>query len=476
MIESGLIFIKRMISIFFIIITLFSYSTVFAATYYIDYDNGSDSNMGTSKNTPWKRVPGMVGFSGSFTHQPGDTFIFKGGIIWPSSILPFTITYSGSSGNIDTYTTDHTWYNGVTWSQPVIDGESQLKQLLTANEKSYFTIDDIKFIGVGTSGVENNKKAIEISNSHHYIISNCTIAPQAWIGLYLYSISGSSKSFIRVLHNDISAAGQGIVLATAAPNTQIDDIHIYNNDIHDLTSQIVGSTHGDGIHTWNSPSNDTSQVISNLKIYNNKFYGDFSRTGSGTASMTALIFIEDNGTGHEIFNNDVSYSKRTDFTGLIYLKLGTKHKIFNNTLYLPPSEGGEIGILVASTSTYVIIKNNIISGAQYAHSIYGSGVVIDFNCINTTGTDIGYWLGSFKSFSEWQAVGNDTNGINSAPLFISTSNLHLQAGSQCGNTGTNLSTFFTSDKDGLIRPTVSGWSMGAYQWNKPTPPVLHLGN
>ena len=29
-------------------------------TYYIDYDGGSDSNNGTSKDTPWKYAPGIL--------------------------------------------------------------------------------------------------------------------------------------------------------------------------------------------------------------------------------------------------------------------------------------------------------------------------------------------------------------------------------------------------------------------------------
>jgi hypothetical protein len=51
-----------------------------AATYYIDYSAGSDVNNGTSKTTPWQHAPGMTGFSGRYTHQAGDHFIFKGGV------------------------------------------------------------------------------------------------------------------------------------------------------------------------------------------------------------------------------------------------------------------------------------------------------------------------------------------------------------------------------------------------------------
>ena len=38
--------------------------SAFATTYYVDYSSGSDSNNGTSKTSPWKNAPGMMGSSG----------------------------------------------------------------------------------------------------------------------------------------------------------------------------------------------------------------------------------------------------------------------------------------------------------------------------------------------------------------------------------------------------------------------------
>ena len=92
--------------IIFLLILFFGISGLakssWAATYYIDYASGTDSNTNTI-NTPWKTCPGMVGFHGSYTHSAGDKFVFKGGSTWPSTVLPLTIAYSGTSGRIDTY-------------------------------------------------------------------------------------------------------------------------------------------------------------------------------------------------------------------------------------------------------------------------------------------------------------------------------------------------------------------------------------
>ena len=92
-----------------------------AATYYVDFATGSDSSNGTSKTTSWKRAPGMQGFTGSYSHQAGDRFIFKGGVTWDSSALPLSIAYNGTAGNVDYYGVDQTWYAGGTWKKPLFD-------------------------------------------------------------------------------------------------------------------------------------------------------------------------------------------------------------------------------------------------------------------------------------------------------------------------------------------------------------------
>jgi hypothetical protein len=73
-----------------------------ATTYYIDYSSGLDSNNGTSKSTPWKRDPYMVGFAGSYTHAAGDIHIFKGGVTWIYSsgdhLFPMIIHLVGLPG------------------------------------------------------------------------------------------------------------------------------------------------------------------------------------------------------------------------------------------------------------------------------------------------------------------------------------------------------------------------------------------
>lgn len=93
-------------------------SALSAATYYIDYQGGSDSNNGTSKSTPWKRHPFMPGFSGSYTHAAGDDYIFKGGVVWPKEAMPLIIKKGGTAANVSEYKTDPGWFNGSAFARP----------------------------------------------------------------------------------------------------------------------------------------------------------------------------------------------------------------------------------------------------------------------------------------------------------------------------------------------------------------------
>ena len=68
----------------FVVIALsFAATPAWAATYYVDNAPASanDTNPG-SQSAPWKRCPGMPGWSGTQTLQPGDTVLFNSNGTW----------------------------------------------------------------------------------------------------------------------------------------------------------------------------------------------------------------------------------------------------------------------------------------------------------------------------------------------------------------------------------------------------------
>jgi hypothetical protein len=143
-------------------------------TFYIDYDSGSDSANGTSKSTPWKRQPYMVGWAGSYSHQAGDTFVFKGGVTWPRVTLPIIVQSGGTLGMRDTYTTDATWYTGASWARPIFDGEHQTNCVFTIPWAT--PIQHVNFCNLELKGMHktaSTEGSFAWSYACHMMISNC---------------------------------------------------------------------------------------------------------------------------------------------------------------------------------------------------------------------------------------------------------------------------------------------------------------
>jgi len=82
------------------------------STYYVDPSSGSDSNNGTSQNTPWAHIPGAPAWSGTYHAAAGDIIYIKGGASFtPGGSIQFS--YSGTSGSPITIARSTTWGSGA---------------------------------------------------------------------------------------------------------------------------------------------------------------------------------------------------------------------------------------------------------------------------------------------------------------------------------------------------------------------------
>lgn len=439
-----------------------------ARIFFVDYVHGNDRGRGLTRSEPWQHAAGMQGFKASYHHTPGDTFVLRGGVTWPSSTLPFAIVNSGNPGAVDYYTGDSSWYAGSSFSLPIINGEHSLKQLLTADRKSFFTINGISFVDFGSAGKVNGGKAIEINGCDHYSISRCTIAPEAWIGLYLHSYSGKTESGITVKDNDLSCAAQAIVLATEAANTIMRNVAVTGNHIHDLSSQLVGEVHGDGIHTWNSPQTDSTQYLRDVRISENIFDGDFTGR-NGTAGMTAHIYVTDMGKNYLICNNVLVGDSAARFGALLWVRSADSVCIANNTLVFGRVNGG-IGIMLGEgdPSQHVSVANNIIAGAlqsYYLNPGTAATATIDHNLLTPQKETIGWVETEFKNLEAWKQARFDPHGIVGNNGLSPKDRWRPLAGSAAIGRGMDFSTRFDNDLQGKRR-TVP-WDIGACAYTAP---------
>ncbi len=94
-------------------------------TIYFDWSAGSNANtfaQAQNKSTPWAAHRWMndlaSGNAATYSHTPGDCFIFKGGVTWPMETGSSTTFFRPQAGGITTawdyYGVDPTWFNAIT--------------------------------------------------------------------------------------------------------------------------------------------------------------------------------------------------------------------------------------------------------------------------------------------------------------------------------------------------------------------------
>lgn len=148
------------------------------------------------------------------------------------------------------------------------------------------------------------------------------------------------------------------------------------------------------------------------------------------------------GPNHKIFNNIVANNNFQPSYGEAAITIGygagmDNIQVYNNTI-VGNTNGGAYGISVGTygAPTNTIIKDNILwrNGNDSIKLAAGTGTVTSNN-----------WMGV-------------------DPLFANpaSQDFHLQSASAARNTGANLDSIFTTDKDGNLRPVSGNWDPGAY--------------
>lgn len=129
----------------------------------------------------------------------------------------------------------------------------------------------------------------------------------------------------------------------------------------------------------------------------------------------------------------------------------------------------------AAYSTFYV-KNNIFGPVpgDYLISFPQGGLSeLDYNVYHSQGSFATISGANYSALSGLQGAGWETHGITGDPLYVSSTDFHLQAGDTVAqDNGTSLSAFFTTDKDGVSRPQGSAWDIGAYEGTGPPDPHI----
>jgi len=479
-----------------------------AITYYIDYGSGSDSNSGTSQTTPWQHAPGMQNCTGSCaaaTPQPGDQFIFKGGVTWPASVFTWQWQWSGSSGSPIYIGVDQSWFAGSAWSRPVFSGSGA--SVGTNNRylwvtASYIVLDNFEWTAFwAISGapyctndymcLNSGSNDLEVKNMYfhgwkHPAYNNgqsndegqCISGDTGWP-------SGNANSSI---HDSIfdgwDTTGDSMAALHGGPEV------LYNNYVHNMSNGFVGEytqVHDNVVLNINASYNPTMHengleinYSGTSYIYNNIF--------AHVEQGLAVWLAPEQGYTHYFYNNliyDIPITNINDLAAALVNPTGSD-VLYNNTIECGPDQSPSyvcVAGISSSVTSATLKSNHLVTNATSPNrgiwSENGNTPVTESNDIPmsfaTACTQEGYCSTETYPFSPTSATGGTVGqGANLTSLCSSLPGL-------CNDTTLGVSYNATTHtvsypaRTPNPRPTTGSWDSGAYQYNSgnqaPNPPT-----
>ncbi len=461
-----------------------------AATYYIDFASGADSNNGTAKATPWKRAPGMQGISGAAaakTPNAGDRFIFKGGVTWDHTCFQMNIAWSGASGNPIYFGVDSTWFSGASWTRPIFSGDHMRlasgDNLVYVNTQDYITLDHLEikghmaFSSWGTGSINHYCATYLLMQNlfiHDWKLSSNISTDDAHggvIGSYPYCRpTGTKLSYSTISNTEARDAGRQNGIAVRSTDIEFSVIH----DVQ--TAQLFGLVHDSEFYNVGYPATGRGVVGSNQgfdeayhdnvtyvegwdgaglpevrpgMIYNNIFRD--IQAGSG-----AIYLVHCPATPFYVFNNLV-YNNYGNPAVQIDQDGGSgtcgDYHIWNNTFHVPSSLS--IGLL-RQVNRGITINTLDTRNNHYIFNGSGPAMVLE------TGA---------RTWTNNNNVSQSNAAANAQGFVLANKYAPVSGTGATVNSGANLSSLgiFTTDSLGISRPQGTAWDIGAYEFGGTAP-------
>lgn len=461
-----------------------------ATTYYIDYAAGNDSNNGTSKTTPWQRIPGMPGCSGtcaSTRPSAGDRYILKGGVTWTNANFPVLWTWSGTSGNSIYIGVDTTWYTGGSWTRPIFNAQGSVISThnnfvrMTGGAGSYTTWDNIEFTGYAWTGGGYGEIAFFCTGACSGSVTNITITNN-YFHNWSHTTASSDGLYILMGSTNSPYMSGSLIDSNVFDNTDGDHVSgammygwsgtITNNVIHNVSNGILPMGSG-GVVAYNSigpvvTSFDSSvheNAIETLGGTNPTWYIHDNIIHDG--AVGEAMMIGNTGETDYVWNNVIwNWSGNAPHFAQNNGQTITRLSFWNNTIV--PVAGGNCFIEVFSpTIGQLDIQNNhcITTGTLNSTITGVTTLNVDHNVLQTPSAAAtqGYSTGQTYVYTPTSSSGSTVNaGVNlSSHATGSVSGLQSDTLYACDVDSTNH--VACPARTANSRPNGTGaWDVGSY--------------
>ncbi len=202
-------------------------------------------------------------------------------------------------------------------------------------------------------------------------------------------------------------------------------------------------------------------------------------SGAYTASSGA-------GAGSQFYNNVINGTLFTN-PAVKLASTATGIKVYNNTYYTT----GTQDFLYLTSGATADMKNNLIisEGSGFYMNTPTGGLTADYNHYFGSTRASPFYNGAYHTFSQWKALGFDTNGLLTNPLLTSTStgDYTLRSSSPAVNAGANLGSTYkyalaplNSWPSGILLADQNSyganWDVGAYVYGTISSPTVTITN
>jgi hypothetical protein len=454
-----------------------------AATYYVDNTSGNDSASGNQSN-PWKRCPGMRGYSGNKSLNAGDKVYFDSADTWTLSGGSYGFWITGGV----TYIGD-TWGNGVRAKLDLQSSYSSNGGVLIADDHPSI-VTEFRGFEVDLNSI-NSSRGVQINYGSQQNwetvgaikrVKNCHIH-HAHASSYSYPITTSThhnsttkniEIIDCIIHNSARTA-LSLYAGYEANNALISDVLVKGNVIYNGGQNPTAG--GAGVMLKNHCEN---VIIEENYIHNNRNGVLITKTYSGALPIRNVIvrnnivanninagIVASNGISRnvKVYNNLVFNNGTYGYVFSSILGSTLSYYIYGNTFY--NNSGGNLRINGGNFST-LAIRNNIL---------YPSGISGSTGKITTPSWQTANYIFSSNPGSVFKNTSNLPTGFNSSGI-PNKDGLSLASGSGALNDGTNLgSQYYNTSINKVTRPSSGAWDAGAYESGSgdTTPPAAPTG-